>query len=611
MLQHCRRFAWVALALSRRCPYSTTGPTERYDLCVLGAGAAGFAGATRAWDLGKKVVIVEQHRNRVGGAKVWDGAVTSKTMWHLARKSRVVNEFLKARGMMFEERIGEILECSLDAAQVQSNQMEQQLKALKEPYTFKRQKPTRSPVSGTIDLKYGLAKFTGPNEVEIEDEEGHVQHIEADYFLLATGSVPREDPRFPVDGYRIITSDHVMQLKQWPKRILILGAGILGCEFATIFQNFGQSQVHLVNLGQPRLLHMEDQDLTDYITARFQLAGTRIHNNVNLMKATVRPNGVLCSMGRRMAGKGKNAVYKEDFALQVDCVLLAIGRDPNIQGLGLELAGVELTQRHGATAIKLDDTKVRSASAPHVYVAGDVTSEIGLVSVAELGARRAIEYMFDPSQFLKQKQVAKYSYENVSSVLFLNPEVACVGMNEAEARRLGLPYQVAVLDLSLMTRALISYQRIPSRLRPGSGVEQRLGFVKMIVTDDDDKILLGMRCAGREVSAIIETAALLVRDRRSVREMLRVLHPHPAITEAVQECARLLVGHSMLKHHVFKGVTQVRSFSLEDAKQHWIEYEEGKPIPLDNVRAFLKKRNYDDDELADFFMELSSRLGPV
>jgi hypothetical protein len=331
----------------------------------------------------------------------------------------------------------------------------------------------------------------------------------------------------------------------------------------------------------------------------------RVHNNVNLMKATVRPGSVLCNMGRRMSGKGRGAVYKEDFALQVDCVLLAIGREPRIHSLGLDKAGVEVT-KNGVT---LDSTGVRSATAPHVYVAGDVASEIGLVNVAQLGARRAIEYMFDPSQFSKQNLVAKYNYENVSSVLFISPALACVGLTERVARLLGIPYTVAVLDLALISRALINYQRNPSRLAPGAPVEGRMGFVKMIVTNDEHKILLGMRCAGRDVSAVIESAALLVRDRRSVREMLRILHPHPSISEAVQECARMVVGHSLFKHHLYCGTSTVRSYSEADLRQHGVDVDPGQPVTWEAIAKFLGKQDYDDEEAAEVFEALAARHG--
>jgi dihydrolipoamide dehydrogenase len=569
----------------------------RYDLCVIGGGAAGYAGAVRGWDMGKKVVLIEQHERKFGGAAVWDG-LSTKTVWQLARRSKNVKEFLQARGMYIEEPIQEIIKGAHDAANAKSLQMGQQLEALSESIDFRRREPTRAVASGAVEVLSGRAQFTSPHCVSIEGVDGAIQEIEADHFLIATGSVPAKCPDVPVDGHRIIDSSHLMSLKEWPSKLLVLGAGVLGCEMATIFQNFGKTQVHLVNQGKQRLLDNEDEDLTSFITSKFQLGGTRVHNDVTVMKTVVRPNGVLCTMGRRVSGRGATAQYKEDYALQVDYVLVATGRVPNVENLGLEKAGVELTAKG---SIKTDDTEVRSSSAPHIYAAGDIAGDVGLASVAEMEARCAVEHMFDPSS------VVPICYDTVCSILFLTPEVACVGMNETEARRLGIPYTVAVVGLDLISRSVIGFQRIPSRLTDEHlPLDTRLGFVKMIVSNDDEKVLLGMRCAGREASAIMGIAALLIRDRRSIRELLRVLHPSPSTTEAVQECARLLLGYSICKPHVFKNSIHVRSYTPDEPLFEVFESSSCPEVPVEQLKEFFEKRDILPEDIQQFLKDNGS-----
>ncbi len=204
--------------------------------------------------------------------------------------------------------------------------------------------------------------------------------------------------------------------------------------------------------------------------------------------------------------------------------LVSIGRIPNTRNLGLEAAGVALDERG---YIVDNDTQ---SSVEHIYAVGDVTEDLALVSVGEIEGRHAMERIWGG-------KTKKLSYENISSIYFLDPEVAACGLSEQEAQRQGRSYKVAVYGYELVNRAI--------------AMRAAHGFVKILVTDNEELRILGMRALGAHASTTIEAVALLMAQDRSIRDVAELLHPHPAVTEAVQECVRMLLGNSIYKPQVF------------------------------------------------------------
>jgi dihydrolipoamide dehydrogenase len=210
--------------------------------------------------------------------------------------------------------------------------------------------------------------------------------------------------------------------------------------------------------------------------------------------------------------------------IRVECALISVGRVPNVESLELDRAGVKLDERKH---ILDDDTQT---TAPHIYAVGDVTLDIALVNVGEIEGRHAAER-------IAGKARGKLSYENLSTIMFLDPEVAGVGHNEQSAQKARVPYRVGVYEYALVNRAV--------------AMRATDGFVKLLVSDDDDMHILGMRALGAHASTTIEGVSLMIRLGRSVRELAELLHPHPAITEALQDCVRMLLGTSIYKPEVF------------------------------------------------------------
>ncbi len=477
---------------------------QRFDLCVIGAGPAGFAAASRAWDLGKRVALVE--RDSPGGRGLADGALSSKTLWHLSNDyARVCR---KDRGYCATDvsvSYDAVIAALHEAIDERRAQLDRQLDHFATPAAH----------GGSVTRVRGTARFVTAHEIEVTDESGAVQRIAADNFLVATGSVPRVPPGVVVDGKRVVTSDHIERLPKFPESMVIVGAGVVGCEYATIFANFGHTKVNIID-RQPRILPFEDEDVAEAISRNFERIGIHIHRESSLQSLEVFEDHVRYVVCDRQ-GQHCEPVH-------VERALVSIGRVPNTKGLGLEAIGVTLDKNGG---IVVTDTQ---SSIPHIHAAGDVTADVALVNVAELEGRHAVEQMFSAPTH-------KIRYDALSAIYFLSPEVATVGINELEARKRKIPYRVAVLQNQLVPRTI--------------AMRATDGFMKLLVSRDEPSRILGMRVVGPQAATAIQGIAFLIEKGGTVDDIDACVHPHPAVTEGVQECARALLGRSVLKPSAF------------------------------------------------------------
>jgi dihydrolipoamide dehydrogenase len=471
---------------------------------VIGGGPAGIAAAIRACDLGKRVALVDG--GLLGGAGIFDGALSSKTFWHLAmdfaRASR------RDRGY---DGGGLVASWSAVKAEVSAacNEAQQlvvrQLAALAAP----------SPGRGTIARISGRARFTGRDTVAA----GDAGTIAADRFVIAVGSRPRMPPNVTVDGERVVTSDQIERVPELPRRLAVIGAGVVGCEYATVFALLGQTQVELFD-RQERILPFEDADVSAVVASRFAQIGVHVHRKAKIERAAA------------VDGEAEVTWIDESGATQTrryDRVLVATGRAPATTGLGLEHPGVDVDAKTGGVIV--DDTRT---SAPHVWAAGDVTPDLMLANLAEIEARHAVEdmYGFDPPAIVREAQ---------SAIYFLSPEVAAVGLNEQMAKEKGIRYRAAIVSNALNRRNIA--MRAPT------------GFVKLLVRRDER--LLGLRVVGPQAGTCIQGAALLIGQGGTLEAVERCVHPHPAVTEGVLEAARLLLGRSLFKPDAMTGLCTV------------------------------------------------------
>lgn len=473
--------------------------SQEGPVVVVGAGPGGYAAAMRCHDLGLATVLVES--GGVGGAGLHRGALSSKTWWHLAndyaqaiRRDRGFRVTVEAPS--FQHVAAEVEEAVLERRTI----LEFQLEALH-----------AQPGSGFRFLR-GRASLVGDRLVSVQNTRGEVEVIAARAVILATGSKPRQPAAYPIDNVRILTSDSLDDMREFPGRLLIIGAGVVGCEYATIYSRFGRTQVDLVD-RQPRILPFEDEDVSAHVTESFSNIGIRVHAGAHVESLRVVGDEVEATLH---IGGGERVV-------RADRCLVAAGRVACTQNLGLESLGISL-EPSGALAV--DGTRVRGTSWLHAV--GDLSADIALANVAELEGRHAAEFIagLDPSPI---------PYAAISSIYFLHPEVVAVGLGERAAIEQRISVRVAVLSNRLVHRNV--------------AMRSTGGFLKLISSPDGR--LLGLRAVGPQVSSAAQGIALLIDRAGTVRDLARCIHPHPAVPEGLQECARLLLGESQHKPQVF------------------------------------------------------------
>lgn len=492
-------------------------PLKKFDLCIVGCGAGGFAGAMRALDAGKHVCLIESEE--IGGTAVKWGALSSKTMWELSKDYAIAAK---------RDRGYQAANLSIDYNALR----ETVIRAIKEKqYQMLSQIETFSPHNykgpGSITYKHGRAAFASEHKLNVNYKDGSREEIQADYILLSTGSTPRNVPHVRIDQKRILNSDGILQLTAFPRRLMIIGAGVTGCEYATIFSNFGQTQVYLVD-HQERVLPYEDDDVSDFLNQSLSQNGVQIFHSANLKKIIEKPEHLEVIL-----------TFEDGHAqvVEVDTVLISIGREPNLAELDLAKANI---RPDSAGYLNCDNN---CSINHHIYAAGDITHRPALVNVAVMESRYAVKHMFAlPSWPL--------NYSNMSTVMFFYPAVSAVGLNEKACQKKKLPYRAATYSNALLPRAI--------------AMRSTRGFVKIIISDDAEQKILGMRAAGPQVSNTIMSIALLMDQNKGIKDVLKSMYPHPTMSEGIQECLRLLLGKSIYKPQAFPEYLSIRSWSPQN-----------------------------------------------
>lgn len=484
---------------------------NKFDLCIIGAGPSGYAAAMRAIDFGKKVAIVE--KGEIGGAGVNNGALSSKTWWELARNvDRLVTH--KARYNLSSPTInfGELRDEVSAAVNERKSLLIRHIEEINK----------HSNSQGEISFIKGTAFLQSKNTIEISNA-GEKEIIWADYIILATGSRPRKLPHIPIDEKIIFTSDGIPNLQAFPKSMVILGAGVIGCEFATIFSSMRCTKVHLIDKGD-RILPFEDEDVVKIIEENMEDNGILIHRNSRMIRMDIVDGEVEYELEY---ADGRQEIF------HVEKALVSVGRVPNFEHLGLEELGVKMDDR----GIIDNDTQT---SVDNIFAVGDITADIALVNVGELEGRHAVERIFG-------NPLRKMVYENISTIMFLKPEVAGVGLNELQARKKGIPYKVAKVHYSMIPRAVAQ--------------RDTQGFVKMLVTDDEEMKIIGLRVIGQHSSSAMQAIALLISMDKGIEEIAECVHPHPSIPEGIQECVRLFLGKSTFKPYALDNLLNFEVYS--------------------------------------------------
>ncbi|KAK7200299.1 dihydrolipoamide dehydrogenase [Novymonas esmeraldas] len=476
---------------------------KRFDVCVLGGGPAGIAAAVRAYELGKKACIIEEAR--VGGADFWNGALQSKTLWEMAKFARYTmgntsHRFMKSVAELPKVKHENLIKAITNAAETREAQTLEVL------------------ANAEIELLSGVGAFKTPHSVGVSKADGTEDIVEADYFVIATGAQPRPHPTAVADGKVVFTSDDIM-MHPLPKSIVIIGAGVIGCEFASIFANFGETQVNIIEKSG-RILPMEDEDIAVFVQTLLEQKGVHFHHHSAIESNTIQDGKFHYTLKDVRDGSLHNHV--------TDSALVSIGRVPNVAKLNLEAIGVKVE----SSRITRDDF-LRIKPHKHIYACGDACTRVALVNVGELEGRACIDHMYTPCP----EEQLKLTLDNLSTIMFLDQEVAAVGLNEQQCKKMSIGYKMARYSYEYVGRAL--------------AMGNTRGFIKLVVTNDKKMQVLGVRAVGPHASSIVELASLAIHNRESAYD-LRDLHAaYPAITQGFQECLHMLLGSSTLKPGVF------------------------------------------------------------
>ncbi len=461
---------------------------EPLDLVVIGSGPGGYVAAIRAAQLGLEVAVVEKDP-AFGGTCLHRGCIPTKA---LLRTAGLLQEVQRADE--FGIAVGSAALDVAGAHAFKRRVVEKNAKGI--DYLFKKNK-----VRGV----HGRARLTGPHRVEVE-AGGERQQLEAKHLLIATGSVPREIPVAPTDGERVLNSDHVLELERVPESLVVLGAGAVGTEFASLFASFG-SKVTLAEM-LPRLLPLEDEEISKELERNFRKRGIQCLTGHQLAAVEQRPEGLEL---RLEAEGGARTVTAET-------LLVAVGRAPVTGGdLGLGEIGVVLEKGY----VRVNE--YMQSSVPHVYAIGDVVNTPWLAHVASAEGIVAVEHMAGaPTRPL--------DYDRVPGVTFCDPEVGSVGLTEAEARERG--YQVATgkFPFSALGKAAIE--------------GKTAGFVKVVRETRYDQ-LLGVHIIGPHATELIAEACVALQVESTTEEVFRTIHAHPTLAEAMAEAAHAAVGHAI------------------------------------------------------------------
>ena len=461
--------------------------TEQFDVTIIGSGPGGYVAAIRAAQLGLKTAIVEKDK-RLGGTCTLRGCIPTKQLLmsaHVFEQMQHAADFgVEASGIQ------------LAFANVQKRKDKVVMKNSKGiEYLMKKNK---------ITTFSGTGKLALPGKVEVTGGDGSKQTINTRSIILATGSVVRPIPGFETDGAHVVNSDHILELKEVPKSLIVLGAGAVGVEFASVYSRFG-ADTTIVEL-MPRLVPLEDEEVSKELEKSFRKRGIKSQVDTKLDKLEKTANGVVVS-GKTSKG--------EDVRLEAEMLLVAVGRMPYTEGVGLE--GTKIKVEKGF--VQVDE--FQQTGEKGVYAIGDVVPTPLLAHLASKEGIVAVEHIAG------HKDVRPINLRLVPNCTYCDPEVASVGLTEAKAKEMGYDVKLGKFPFSASGKARIL------------GEEE--GFVKIVADSKYDEIL-GVHIIGPHATELIAEACVAMQLESTADELGRTMHAHPTVSEAIMEAAEGVHG---------------------------------------------------------------------
>jgi len=461
---------------------------ERGQVLVIGGGPGGYVAAIRAAQLGRRVALVE--RDRLGGVCLNWGCIPTKALLRNAEVVALMHrsaEFgIQVQGMSVDYR----------AAHVRSRQIADRL-ARGISYLMKKH---------GVNVLSGTARVASGTRVEVQPANGGTaQTLEADHIILATGSRERLLPGVVPDGQRVWTSHEALQVEEAPASLIIIGAGAVGVEFASLFATYGTQVILLEML--PAIVPLEDHEVSELLARTFTQRGIKILTSTRVERVEVGPAGV-----QVVASAPQGPIE-----LSAAALLVAVGRAPNTENVGLEEAGVRLERRFVAV------NEVQQTSVPHIYAIGDVAGP-------PLLAHKAMAEGMIAAEHLAGLAPRPLAHSNIPNCTYCHPQVASIGLSEQSARENGHEVKVGRFPFRASGRAL--------------AMAEAEGFVK-VVADARYGEILGVHIIGPEATEMIGEAAALKVLEATLDELFLTVHAHPTLAEALLEAALAAEGRAI------------------------------------------------------------------
>ncbi len=458
-----------------------------FDIIIIGSGPGGYVAAIRAAQLGKNVAVIE--RESLGGICLNWGCIPTKALLKSAQVFNYINH-AEDYGISVgnpKPMFDEMIKRSRGVADGMSKGV-----------TFLMKKNKINVIMGTATLARG-------KKVVVTDSEGKKKEYTADHIIIATGSRAKQLPNLPIDGNKIIGYREAMTLTTQPARMVVVGAGAIGVEFAHFYHSIG-TEVTVVEFMEQGLLPREDAEVSKELAKIFKKSGINVLANTSVEKVDTSGKTCIVTLKNRKDGKEET--------LECDIVLSSAGVTPNTENIGLELLGIE-TDRG---MIKVD--KYYQTNVPGIYAIGDVIPTQALAHVASAEGITCVEK-------IAGMHAEPLDYSNIPGCTYCSPEVASVGMTEAQAKEAGHELKVGKFPFSASGKA------------SAAGVKE--GFVKVIY-DAKYGELLGAHMIGSNVTEMIAELVLAKRLESTGHEILKAVHPHPTMSEAVMEATAAAYG---------------------------------------------------------------------
>ncbi len=454
-------------------------------LAILGAGPGGYVAAIKAAQLGAEVTVIED--DEVGGTCLNWGCIPTKTLivsCEVFSKTKELDKF----GIDLKGEVMPNLGKMMDRKNKVVNTQVKGILGL-----FK---------SWGITLKEGRGILTSAREINVAMKDGAREKIEADTIVIATGSRPARIPTFPFDGKNIISSNEAINLTEIPKSLLIVGAGVIGCEFACIFRELG-TEVTMVEM-LPRAVATEDYEISDLLETELKKKKIKLYTGTRVDRVDVRNDGV-----RAFLSDGKELVAEK--------VLVSIGRTLNSDHIGAEATGIAKGKRGEILANEKMETNI-----PGVYAIGDVTGGLLLAHVASRQGLVAAK------NIMGAREVIDYSV--VPAAIFTSPEIASVGLREHEAEEKDIRIRTGHFQFRALGKA--------------HAMGEIAGFIKIITEASTDKIV-GAHIIGAHASDLIHEYAVAMKNGLTARDVSGTIHAHPTLSEGLMEAAEDAHGEAI------------------------------------------------------------------